>query len=186
MAAWNNRVQSVTEQFLTWRKKKKAIKIEKQKAKNPVVDWVEAFLWAAAVVLLINQYFFQAYQIPSGSMEKTLLIRDRIFVNKMIYGPELIPGRIKLPGFTHPKRDEVIIFESPTYLSKGPVFDIVQRVLYMVTLSIVDIDRDESGNPKPHFLIKRAIGVGKDRLRMVEGNLEYRFPGEKEWISEKS
>lgn len=184
MENWYRNVQSVTERFLTWRKIRKEKKLEKQRAKHPVVDWLEAFLWAAGVVLLINQYFFQAYQIPSGSMETTLLIRDRIFVNKMIYGPELIPGRVKLPGFAVPERDDVIIFESPTYLSKGPAFDVLQRVLYMLTLSIVDIDRDEYGNPKAHFLIKRAIGVEKDRLRVDMGNLEYRPPGEQYWIKE--
>jgi len=184
MEKWYSTVTAATERFLTKRKIRREKKIAKQKAKHPVVDWLEAFLWAAAVVLLINQYFFQAYQIPSGSMETTLLIKDRIFVNKMIYGPELIPGRIKIPGLTVPKRDQVVIFESPTYLSKGPAFDVLQRVLYMVTLSIVDIDRDEYGNPKAHFLIKRAIGVGRDRLRMVKGELEYKPPGEGDWIPE--
>ena len=184
MENWYTNVQNVTERFLTRRKIRREKKLEKQRAKHPVVDWLEAFLWAAGVVLLINQYFFQAYQIPSGSMETTLLIRDRIFVNKMIYGPELIPGRIKLPGFTSPKRDDVIIFESPTYLSKGPAFDVLQRVLYMLTLSIVDIDRDEYGNPKAHFLIKRAIGVEKDRLRVEMGDMQYRPPGEEDWIRE--
>lgn len=178
------RLQTKTEAFLTWNKRRRLKKKEKQKQKNPVVDWLEAFLWAACVVLLINQYFLQAYQIPSGSMTDTLLIQDRIFVNKLIYGPELIPGRIKLPGFKTPKRAEVIIFENPSYISKGPAFDIIQRILYMVTLSFVDIDRDEFGRPKAHFLIKRAVGMEYDRLRLSEGNIEILPRGEAEWLSE--
>jgi signal peptidase I len=184
MDTWFESVQSVTERYLTRRKRKKAYVKAKQKAKNPIIDWMEAFLWAAIVVLLINQYIAQAYQIPSGSMKETLKIQDRIFVNKMIYGPELIPGALKLPGFTSPERDEVIIFESPTYISKGPLFDTLQRLIYMLTFSMVDIDRDQQGNPKPHFLIKRGVGVAEDRLRFVEGRLEIQPPGFKNWIPE--
>ncbi len=185
MEQYNTKLIAFTEKFLTWRKRRKHIKKEKQKQKNVIVDWLEAFLWAAGVVLLINQYLFQAYQIPSGSMMNTLKIQDRIFVNKLIYGPELIPGKFKLPGFTQPKRSEVVIFESPTYISKGPAFDILQRILYMVTLSIVDIDRDEQGLPRAHFLIKRAVGVSGDRIRFVRGEVEFLFEGKNGWIPER-
>jgi len=180
-----DRVVQATESFLTWRKARIERKKEKQRRKNPVVDWIEAFVWAACVVLLINQYLLQAYQIPSGSMMNTLLVSDRIFVNKFIFGPELLPGIGKLPGFVEPKRGEIIIFENPSYISRGPVFDIVQRVLYMATLSFVDIDRDENGMPKAHFLIKRAVGMGTDRIRQREGNVEFLPRGEDRWMSEK-
>jgi signal peptidase I len=173
-----SRLLVITESFLTWRKIRKRRKKEKQQKKNVIVDWLEAFIWAAFVVLLINQYFLQAYQIPSGSMMNTLLVNDRIFVNKLVFGPELLPGLVKLPGFQEPKRGEVIIFENPSYISRGPIFDIVQRVLYMMTLSFVDIDRDEAGRPKAHFLIKRAVGMGGDIFRQKEGNLEIKPAGE--------
>jgi signal peptidase I len=179
------RLTAVTESYLSRRRAVKRVKKEKQRAKNMVVDWIEAFIWAAGVVLLINQYLFQAYQIPSGSMIDTLLEQDRIFVNKIIYGPELLPGVGKMPSPIQPKREDVIIFESPEYLSKGPVFDIAQRIIYMLTLSFVDIDRDESGNPKVHFLIKRAAGMGGDRFESRRGELYIRFAGENRWVSER-
>src|SRR5215510_11223540 len=119
-----DRLQSLTKAYLTRRNRNRRVKKEKQKAKNPVLDWIEAFFWAAGMVLLANQYLMQAYVIPSGSMEDTLLIGDRVFVNKLIYGPEVLPGVIKLPGVFKPKRNEIIIFENPSYISKGPVFDI--------------------------------------------------------------
>ena len=181
---WYAEVVGGTERFLTWRKRRRLKKKEKQKKRHPIVEWIDAFLWAAVVVLLINQYLFQAYQIPTGSMENTLKISDRIFVNKLVYGPELIPGMFKLPGFTEPDRNRVIIFESPTYISKGPLFDVMQRVLYMLTLSLVDIDRDENGDPRAHFLIKRAVGMGGDRLRISEGELEMKLPGMAQWQPE--
>lgn len=185
MERWYTGVQAVTENYLTWRKKRKFRKKEKQKKRNVIIEWLDAFLWAAVVVLLINQYLFQAYQIPTGSMENTLKISDRIFVNKLIFGPELLPGLVKLPGFTEPTRAKIIIFESPTYLSKGTLFDIIQRVLYMLTLSIVDIDRDEEGKPRAHFLIKRAVATERDRIRIRQGEVDIRLPGTAEWVPER-
>ena len=177
-------LQYSTEKILTNRKRRKRIKKEKAKNKNIIVDWLEAFLWAACMVLLINQYLFQAYQIPSGSMIDTLLIGDRIFVNKLVYGPELLPGFLKLPSPIRPQRNDIIIFENPTYISRGTAFDIAQRVIFMLTLSIVDIDRDEFGQPKPHFLIKRAAAMGGDQIVLVDGNMRIRFAGEDRWIDE--
>ena len=95
---WEKSVVSTTERYLTWRKKRKLKKKARQKRRNPVVDWVDAILSAVVIVLLINQYLLQAYQIPSPSMEPSLLVSDRIFVNKYAYGPELVPGMLKLPG----------------------------------------------------------------------------------------
>jgi signal peptidase I len=178
-------IQGLTEGYLGRRQRIRRIRKEKQRAKNPILDWVEAFLWAAGMVLLINQYLFQAYQIPSGSMIDTLLIKDRIFVNKIIYGPELLPGIAKLPSPVKPKRNDVIIFENPSYISRGPAFDIAQRIVYMLTISLVDLDRDESGEPKVHFLIKRAAGMGGDRFITEQGELNIRFPGEERWVDER-
>jgi signal peptidase I len=182
---WEKSITQATERFLTWRKRRRLVRKEKQKKRNPVVDWIDAILSAVVIVLLINQYLLQAYQIPSPSMEPSLLVSDRIFVNKIVYGPELIPGMLKLPGFRAPARADVIIFESPEYLSSGPLKDILQRVVYMVTLSLVDIDKDENGQPKHHFLIKRAIGMPGDRIRMNNGNVEILTPGESVWMTEE-
>ena len=179
------KLQRFTESILTRRKALQRIKKEKQRSKNPIVDWIEAFIWAAGVVLLINQYLFQAYQIPSGSMIDTLLERDRIFVNKLIYGPELLPGIGKLPSPIKPKREDVIIFESPEYFSNGPIFDIAQRIIYMLTLSMIDIDKTETGSPRVHFLIKRAAGMGGDTIHNRNGEFFFRFKGEDRWISER-
>jgi signal peptidase I len=178
-------LQSLAEAFLTRRKQARRIKREKQQAKNPVLDWIEAFVWAAGMVLLANQYLLQAYVIPSGSMINTLLIGDRIFVNKLIYGPELLPGLFKLPSPIKPARNDIIIFENPSYLSRGPVFDIAQRVIFMLTISLVDIDRDELGQQRAHFLIKRAIGMGGDRFIMEKGEMKARFAGEDRWVDER-
>jgi signal peptidase I len=178
------KVEQVTENYLTHRQERRRLKREKAAAKNPVLDWVEAFLWAVCVVLVINQYFFQAYQIPSGSMIDTLLIKDRIFVNKLIYGPELLPGVGKLPSPFKPRRNEVIIFENPSYISRGPAFDIAQRFIYMLTLSLVDIDKDKSGSPRAHFLIKRCVGTAGDVYRNDDGSLLVKPAGAPDFVKE--
>ena len=180
-----DRIQAVTEAVLTYRKKVRRIKKEKREKKSQIRDWLEAFLWAACMVLLINQYFVQAYRIPSGSMIDTLNIGDHVFVNKLIYGPELLPGVLKVSSPIQPKRNDIIIFENPSYISRGPVFDIAQRVIYMLTLSLVDIDKDETGAQRVHFLIKRAVGTAGDHIVIREGNILIRFAGENRWVTEE-
>ena len=136
------------------------------------MEWVEAFLWAAVMVLLINQYLLQAYQIPSASMVDTLLNGDRIFVNKLVFGPELLPSAFKLPGFQEPERADIIIFENPDYLSRGTGFEVAQRVLYMLTLSLIDIDAGAK-----HFLIKRMVGDEGDIIHTSQGDVTVQVPG---------
>jgi signal peptidase I len=180
-----DRIQSLTEAFLSRRRRINRIKKEKQKAKNLILDWVEALLWAAGWVLLINQYLLQAYRIPSGSMIDTLLIGDHIFVNKLVYGPELLPGVAKIPSPIKPKRNDIIVFENPSYNSQGTAFDVAQRIIYMLTFSLVDIDRDEKGDPRVHFLIKRAAGVAGDRFVIDRGEMKILFAGEDRWVRER-
>ena len=175
-----------TEAVLTWRARRRWVRKEKQRQKNWILDWVEAFVWAACVVLLVNQYFLQAYEIPSPSMEKTLLVHDRIFVNKLSYGPELLPGMFKVPGMLTPQRGDIIIFENPEYLSQGPVFDVAQRLIYMMTLSMVDIDKNSDGSPKAHFLIKRGVGYSGDTVRWRQGVPEFQLPGTDTWLAEET
>lgn len=184
MQAVIEKMISFTEYILTFRKKRRFIKNERDKNLHPVADWLGAFLWAAAVVLILNQYLFQAYVIPSPSMENTLLIKDRLFVNKFIYGPEILPGIGKIESEVKPDRTDVIIFENPDYKSKGAFFDLSQRLIFMLTLSMVDIDKDESGNPAHHFLIKRSIVQDGDTAKFSNGELYIRPSGETDFIHE--
>lgn len=173
-----------TEYILTKRKISKQLKIEKQKKLHPILDWLGAFLWAAGFVLILNQYLFQAYVIPSKSMESTLEVSDRIIVNKFIYGPEILPGIFKLPGISSPKRTDVIIFENPEYVSKGSIFELFQRLVFMLTLSMVDLDKDSNGNPAHHFLIKRAVGSSGDILQFRHGELFIKPTGATDFLDE--
>ena len=173
------------ELVLTRRKKRILKQKMKQQSKHWIIDWGGAIIWAVCVVLVINQYIFQMYRIPSGSMSKTLEIGDMIFVNKYIFGPELLPGVLKMPGFEKPQRGQVVIFETPVYISRGPLFSIIQQFVYMITLTLVDLDREPDGSPRVHYLIKRAIGIGGDRIKVIRGEVYYKFKGTSSWISER-
>lgn len=178
-------LQKFTEKLLTRRLKKQLREKMKQQKRNAVVDWVYAIVWAATFVLVINQYVFQNYRIPSESMLNTLRIGDTIFVDKFSFGPELLPGIAKLPGFAKPQRGQVIVFENPTYLSHGPIFTILQQMIYMLTLTMVDIDRDQAGEQRIHYLIKRAVGFSGDRVRVVRGEVFIKPEGASSWFNEE-
>ncbi len=182
---WQLSLQATVELYLTWRARRKLRRKLRQQRRNAVLDWAEAIGSAILIVLLINQFVFQAYQIPSPSMEQTLLVGDRIFVNKLVFGPELIPGRAKIGGFRDPRRSDVVVFENKRLDSLGPVLDILQRVIYMATLSFVNIDRDADGVPRARFLIKRAIGMPNDAVRVRNGEVEIRVGGLGEWREEQ-
>ena len=63
---------------------------KKRKGKNSTfIEWLDALIFAVIAVSLINIFLFQNYKIPTGSMEKTMLIGDHLYVSKVSYGPRL-------------------------------------------------------------------------------------------------
>ncbi len=113
---------------------------KKREGKNHfLVEWFDALIFAVVAVTFINIFLFQNYKIPTGSMEKSLLIGDHLYVSKVAYGPRIpetplsipfmqhtIPGTqaksyvewIKLPykrlaGLTTVKRNDAVVFNFP-------------------------------------------------------------------------
>jgi len=79
-------------------------------------DWTETILVALVLALIIRAFFLQVFWIPSGSMEPTLNINDRIVVNKVSY------------HFRGPKRQEIVVFRQVA--SDGtPKRDLIKRVM---------------------------------------------------------
>ena len=68
--------------------------------RNILLDWVDAVIFAVIVVTFINTFFFQAFKIPSSSMESSLYTGDYLFVSKLAYGPKLPQTPLTIP-FTH-------------------------------------------------------------------------------------
>jgi signal peptidase I len=75
---------------------------KKRKGKNStVVEWIDALIFAVIAVTFINVFFFQNYKIPTGSMEKSLLIGDHLYVSKTKYGPKIPNTPLAFPFTQH-------------------------------------------------------------------------------------
>ena len=76
-----------------------------KKSKNPtvrnVMSWVDAIVFALVAVYFVNIYIFQNYQIPSSSLEKSLLVGDFLYVSKMSYGPRVPNTPLSMPLAQH-------------------------------------------------------------------------------------
>ena len=75
---------------------------KKRDAKNSsFIEWLDALIFAVVTVSLINIFLFQNYRIPTGSMEKSLLIGDHLFVSKLAYGPRMPNTPVAFPFTQH-------------------------------------------------------------------------------------
>jgi signal peptidase I len=117
----------------TWWKK------TKNKALLGVMGWVDAIVFALVAVYFINTFLFQNYQIPTSSLEKSLLVGDFLFVSKASYGPRIPNTPLSFPlvqntfpllncksyienpqweyrrlqGFDRLKRNDIVVFNFP-------------------------------------------------------------------------
>lgn len=113
-------------------------------------EFVVVVAMALALSFVVKTWLVQAFYIPSGSMEDTLILNDRVVVNKLV------------PDVVDVQRGDVIVFQDPgdwlsavPEVSHGPLRDGVERVL-----SFVGLLPDTSDN----HLIKRVIGLPGDRI----------------------
>ncbi len=74
--------------------------VQKHK-KTAVREWVDAAVFAIVAATLIRTFIFEAYTIPTGSMEKTLLVNDFLFVSKFTYGPRIPNTPLAVPFVHH-------------------------------------------------------------------------------------
>lgn len=134
-----------------WRKKSSNGK------SNTLLEWLDAVIFALVAATFIRMFFIEAYTIPTGSMEKTLLVGDYLFVSKVAYGPKIPETPVSFPlvhnvmpvtggesyseiikndyrrlrGFSSVKRDDIVVFGFPhgdTVLKALPQDDYYQLV----------------------------------------------------------
>ncbi len=122
------------------------------KKENIFLEYAKAIGTALVIALILRQFLFQAFRIPTGSMLETLQIGDFLFVNKMLYGAKT-PDRIKIgsltlvdnlpvlkfPAVREPRQGDIIVFEYP--------------------------------NNRNLDYIKRCVAVAGDTVEVKEGNL---------------
>lgn len=177
--------------LLFWKKKKE------NKKKKPVWrEWLDAAVFAIIAATIIRTFLIEAYTIPSGSMEGTMLINDYLFVSKVAYGPRtpmtplsvpLVNNSLpifgwksystaiewdyhRLPGFGHVKRFDVVVFNFPnndTAMKERTADDYYQAVR--------EIGRDKVWAtytivPRPvdkeANYIKRCVGLPGDTIQV--------------------
>ena len=150
--------------------------------KGPIREWFDALLFAVIAASLIRWATFEAFTIPTPSMENTLLVGDFLFVNKLNYGPRTpmtplqvplthqkiwgtdIPSyldwiklpQFRLPGFSEIERGDVVVFNYPSEIDKP-----------------IDLKT---------YYVKRCIGLPGDTLSIENGNIfinnnNYNEPG---------
>lgn len=122
-----------------------------KKRKSKPKEYFDALVWAAVVAFIIKILLFEAYRIPTGSMENTLLVGDFLLVTKFTYGattPRNIPFTdirlpyFRLPGFKDPKPGDVVVFDFPG-------------------------ERDEKESKEVLNYIKRCVAVAGDTIKVV-------------------
>lgn len=126
-------------------------KEKSKKKKSKPREYFDALVYAAVVAFLIKVFLFEAYRIPTGSMENTLLVGDFLLVTKFTYGattPRNIPFTniripyFRLPAFKEPKIGDIIVFDFPG-------------------------DRDEKESPEVLNYIKRCVGLPGDTIQII-------------------
>jgi signal peptidase I len=118
---------------------------EEKRREGGFAETVRVMVGALIIALVVRTFLFQSFNIPTGSMEATLLVGDYLFVSKFTYGyshyslpfsPPLFSGRI---FGSEPKRGDIVVFRLPSEDSTD--------------------------------YIKRVIGLPGDRIQMIDGLL---------------
>ena len=148
--------------------------------RSALSEWVGSIVFAVVAATFVHNYFFQPYIIPTGSLEKSLLIGDFLFVSKFHYGARiptttlafpmvhdtlpLIKTRsylktpqlpyLRLPRFQKIKRNDIVVFNWPA--------DTVRR--FFVKEAGVKKPLDKKSN-----YVKRCVGLAGDTLEIIGG-----------------
>tara|TARA_B110000977_G_scaffold32796_1_gene43593 strand:- start:2905 stop:4599 length:1695 start_codon:yes stop_codon:yes gene_type:complete len=143
-------------------------------------EWISALLFAVIAATLVHNYFIQPYIIPTGSLEKTLLIGDFLFVSKFHYGARTPTSAVafpmvhdtipiikkrsylkkpqlpyfRLPGFQDVKRNDIVVFSWPA--------DTVRKFFVKEKGIIKPIDKKSN-------YVKRCVGIPGDSLEIING-----------------
>jgi signal peptidase I len=137
--------------------------------KSATREYAEAFAVALVLAIILRTFFVQAYKIPSGSMEPTLLVGDHIVTNKLIYGfrlPDSFFGLTPLAGeipYGHylfhlepVHRGDVVVFVFPP----DPTKDFIKRVVGIpgdtveIKAGKLYLNGERAPDPHAHFEIQ--------------------------------
>jgi signal peptidase I len=134
----------------------------KNKASGGIAETIKTLVYAVVIAVFIRTFFYEPFNIPSGSMIPTLLVGDYLFVSKFSYGYSrysmfgipLFSGRI---FFTPPRRGDVAVFKLP----RDPSVDYIKRVI---------------GLPGDHIQVKEGVLYINDKPVKLERTDECNDP----------
>ena len=181
--------------WLFWKKEYK----EGEK-RNELLDWVDSIIFAVIVVTFINTFFFQAFKIPSSSMESSLYTGDHLFVSKLAYGPKMPQTPLTIPfthnvirgkesystliqndykrlkGLGHVETGDYVVFAFPhgdTVLVKDPAADYYTYVRTLgrdYTIRHYGPVKVRPADKKDHY-VKRCVASPGDTLEIRDGQV---------------
>ncbi len=98
-----------------------------------VWEWTKSIAVALVVWFFLRTFVVEAFHIPSGSMEKTLLVGDWLFVNKALYGAEVPLINRHLPAVREPRVGDIVVFDSKDVpeVNEAPGIKVVKRLVGM-------------------------------------------------------
>ncbi len=170
-----------------------------KKKKTKKREWFDAIVFAVIAATIIRVFFIEAYTIPSGSMEKSLLIGDYLFVSKVNYGARIPMTPIafpfahhtmpitgtkaywdglqwkyrRLPGLSDIKRNDVVVFNLP--IGDTVALENQEPSYYNLVRELgwktVNSQYTITSRPvdKRENIIKRCIGISGDIVSMKDG-----------------
>ena len=160
-------------------------------------EWLDAIIFALIAVTIINTFLFQAFKIPSSSMESSLYTGDHLFVSKLTYGPRIPQTPLTIPfthntifgkesystliqnkyrrlkGFREVRRGDCVVFGFPngdTVLRQNPTLD-YHEIVRKFGQESVDMLGETIVRPmdkKEHY-VKRCVAIPGDTLEVRDG-----------------
>ena len=191
--------------WLFWKKEYK-----EGEPRNTLLDWLDAIIFAVVFVTFINIFFFQAFKIPSSSMESSLLTGDHLFVSKLTFGPRIPQTPLTIPfthnvifgkesystliqneyrrlkGFRTVERGDYVVFGFPdgdTVLTKAPADDYYAVCRFYGKEYAVKSYGPLIVRPadkKDHY-VKRCVAIHGDTLSVVNGRVYVNSHAQEVW-----
>ena len=160
-----------------------AIPKKKRSIISEILDWADSILQAACVVLLFTVFVLQLYVIPSESMVQQFMIGDRVAGFKVAAGPTFPLSSFRFPQIYNYKRGDVVIIRNPHYEDdpNNELKFFTSQLVQYLTLTMVNINKDENGKIKADPLVKRIVGLSGEKLMLVDGVLYIKKAGEKDF-----
>lgn len=173
---------------------------QKETHKGAAWEWIKSLLSALVIALLIREFVVQAFTIPTGSMESTMLVGDHLFVNKLSYGLKLPFTTKKVVEWSKVNRGNIVVFLPPQETDKvyvkrcmglpGDTLELKDKELYVngekldepykkhLDNNIIPGDNYQRDNVKPFVVPKKGdiIEIKENAGIAVNGKkIESRF-----------